>query len=258
MTAPAVKEKAPVLTTADVEQLLRLRYPRNTHALFFGVHDGAGFDKTRTADAIAMGLWPSRGLHLTGFEIKASRSDWLRELKNPAKAESLIRYCDHWYIVAASSEIVRVDELPPTWGLMYPVGTGTLRLAIPAPALPAVAPDRSFLAALLKKSTEQCVDVEMLAAARDEGFGEGKKEAKRSLEGARAEYQQLSKTVREFEQASGISIQQAWQGGKEIGDAVRFVLSRRHETERGTLRRMLTDAQNLVQMIEKTLGEAAP
>ena len=33
----------------------------------------------RYADAIAMNLWPSRGLAVHGFEIKISRGDWQRE-----------------------------------------------------------------------------------------------------------------------------------------------------------------------------------
>ena len=45
-------------------------------------------------------VWPSRGLYLHGFEIKVHRNDWLRELKNPAKAEEIAGYCHFWWVVA--------------------------------------------------------------------------------------------------------------------------------------------------------------
>jgi hypothetical protein len=53
-----------------------------------------------------MGLWPSRGLKLMGFEIKAGRGDWLGELRNPRKAESIARFCDQWWVVATQDVIL--------------------------------------------------------------------------------------------------------------------------------------------------------
>jgi len=35
-----------------------------------------------------MDLWPSGGLEIHGHEVKVSRSDWLRELKEPEKRPS--------------------------------------------------------------------------------------------------------------------------------------------------------------------------
>lgn len=66
--------------TAELEVLLRERYQGRDWAFLLQVPDGTGMAKSRTADALAMGLWPSKGLNLHGFEVKASRSDWLAEL----------------------------------------------------------------------------------------------------------------------------------------------------------------------------------
>lgn len=44
-----------------------------------------GFDSSRSADALAFGLYGSRGYALTGFEVKTARSDWLRELIRRAR-----------------------------------------------------------------------------------------------------------------------------------------------------------------------------
>jgi hypothetical protein len=55
---------------------------------------------------------------LSGFEIKSYRGDWLRELKNPAKAEGIASCCNYWWIVAGNLEIVQTGELPEPWGLL--------------------------------------------------------------------------------------------------------------------------------------------
>lgn len=72
----------------------------------------------RQADCIAFNIYPSRGFPILGYEIKASRSDWLRELKHCAKADPIIQNCDEWYIVEARQGIVEKNELPPGWGLL--------------------------------------------------------------------------------------------------------------------------------------------
>lgn len=255
---PAVAEKAKY-TTNDLCDLLRIRFCPPVYALLFEVRDAAGFSAQRTADALAMGLWPSRGLHLIGFEIKASRADWLRELKNPAKAERFHRYCDMWYIVAADRTIVRDDELPPGWGLLTPMkgtGRGGLHTHVAASAMAAEAPSRSFLAALLKRSIEQSVDAKALQDALEQGkkLGlEGGKLSRRMLEG---ELNQLRERVQKFEQASGVSLLNSWESGGEIGRAVKMVLNRRHESEEGRLRRILDEAKKLVEQIENTLATA--
>lgn len=71
---------------------LEKRFPAGQFALLQEVSDAAGFGRSRSADGIAMSLWPSRGLGIDGIEIKSYRSDWLRELKHPEKADQTIMY----------------------------------------------------------------------------------------------------------------------------------------------------------------------
>lgn len=90
----------------------------------------AGYRTTtplRTADAMAVDLWPSSGHRIHGFEVKVSRSDWLTELKDPDKAMAFRPYVDHWWLVVPDTSIVRGD-LPPGWGLLAPTSAGTLRV----------------------------------------------------------------------------------------------------------------------------------
>ena len=108
--------------TSEIHAALRDRYKPPEYAFLEEVRNDAGFDASRSCDAIAMSLWPSRGLDLQGFEIKASRSDWLRELKDPAKAEAVCKFCDFWWLAVGDAGIVLDGELPVSWGLLVPRG----------------------------------------------------------------------------------------------------------------------------------------
>lgn len=103
----------------------------------------------RTADAIAIDLWPSSGNLIHGFEVKVSRSDWLTELRDPAKADAIRRYCDHWWLVVPDAHIAH-DGLPDGWGMLAVSTDGRLRQRRPAPKLARCDVDPSFLAALAR------------------------------------------------------------------------------------------------------------
>jgi Arc/MetJ family transcription regulator len=92
------------------------------------VGDGAGFGNNGWSDAISMQTWPSKELTVCGYEVKATRSDWLRELNSPSKNRAWQDQCHEWYIVAPK-DVVKLEELPTSWGLMVPVGADKLRIA---------------------------------------------------------------------------------------------------------------------------------
>ena len=142
------------MNTEEIIQALRVKYARPEYVLMPQVRARTGFD-ARAADAIAMGLYSSRGLELIGFEIKVNRSDWLRELKDHAKADGFVEICDKWFIVAGEKGLVEKSELPIGWGLMEPWGHG---LSIKAPSKLEKDPkanrwllDRKFVAAMVRK-----------------------------------------------------------------------------------------------------------
>ena len=107
------------LTTKEVMQAMRNTFgDRKDYAYLEQVRNQTGFTdkRLRIADAITMGLYPSRGLYIEGYEVKVSRSDWLSELKQPEKADDIAGYCHYWWIVAPK-DIITVDEMPHDWGL---------------------------------------------------------------------------------------------------------------------------------------------
>lgn len=68
-----------------------------------------------------------------GFEVKVSRSDWLTELRDPAKSEVFKKHMHFWWLVVSDKDIVR-EGLPDGWGLLVKSGNG-LRVSVQAPLL---------------------------------------------------------------------------------------------------------------------------
>lgn len=75
--------------------------------------------------------WSAGYNAIHGFEVKVSRSDWLRELHDLSKAEAWARYCHHWWLVSPPG-LVREGELPEGWGHLQTSGA-RLRAAVAAP-----------------------------------------------------------------------------------------------------------------------------
>lgn len=139
-------------TSADIRALLRKRYAHPEWALCFEVANATGAGARRYADAVAMNLFPSRGLALHGFEIKISKSDFRNELLNPEKSAPVQQYCDHWWIVAPS-HAVDEDMIPKTWGWLRVDGAKLVQVKA-APDLDAKPVTRQFLAALVRRANE--------------------------------------------------------------------------------------------------------
>jgi hypothetical protein len=194
--------------TAEIERRLFTKYHGEDFAICMEVRNAAGFGASRSCDALGIGLWPSRGCHVHGFEIKASRTDWLRELKEGAKAESFHRYCDYWHLVVGDKAIVRDGELPEGWGLLVPHGN-TLR-EIVAPAKIAAEPmPRGMLAAFVKRAATQAPLDAVLTARYELGVSHGIERGKLQAgqgNGRSAEYDALRAKVDAVQQATGISI----------------------------------------------------
>lgn len=139
------------ITSTEIKRQLRERYCAPEWAVFFEVANGTGATSRRYADAVAMNLFPSRGLGLHGFEIKISRNDFKNEMKNPHKAEEIAQFCDRWWIVAPKG-MIAPEELPEAWGLI--VSNGGLRESKPAKQLDPKPLTKCFFAALARRANQ--------------------------------------------------------------------------------------------------------
>lgn len=223
------------------------------------VKNAAGFNATRTIDALAMSLWPSRGLELHGHEIKVSRADWLRELKDPAKAEAFTQLVDRWWLVVSDAKIVQDGELPPTWGLMVATGRG-LVVKVQAPELPPTDSPwmpKTFLAALLRSATRTHevtpAEVEAAVTAAQEAWESQHAE---NIERWREDRDGLRARLRAFEEASGLTLG-SWRVGlgdaesaARVGAAVRLVLEGEAKIEQFQHRLL-----NLAEQADRLAGE---
>lgn len=147
------------------------------------VRAATGYADMNTADMMVMGEWPSTGNELHGFEVKVSRADWLNEVKNPHKNDSVKSYCDRWWLVIADESMVREGELPEDWGMMAFQGRGRkLKVVKQAPKLEPVPMDHCFVASLLRHNDKDMIPVDvhmdkLRDAARDAAALEKRKNA---------------------------------------------------------------------------------
>jgi hypothetical protein len=249
------------VTTAELTMALAERYSGDAWAFLPQVRSSVGYAErtVRTADALAMGLWPSRGLELHGFEIKCERADWIKELNNPAKADKICRFCDRWWLVA-NEGIVQPGELPATWGLLCPRGNKLVCKTEPNKC-EAEPMTRLFLAAMIRgvkayvapklDGFEKWKDAQFQSGreqgARERGYEVN--EAKRSLERERKDNDALRESIREFQNKSGVRID-AWSAG-DVGDAVRIITNAPKAKELMELSsEMLERYRNVVQRLE--------
>lgn len=202
---------------------LREWLPDKEWVLLPEVRNGAGFQSSNSADAIAVNYWPSRGMPVWGFEFKASRSDWLRELKQPAKAEAMIRFCNRWWVLAEGMSIVADDELPDGWGLLICVD-GRIKKVREAENLGNKELTRAFTINLLRRAAEFVVP----PAATEEALAEARRQGAEHAEGVNIAVQQeldgLQKVCAEFERNSGIRLDRYTWHAPALGRAAKMLV----------------------------------
>jgi hypothetical protein len=218
------------------------------------VRDATGFDGQRTADAMAISLYRSRGKAVWGFEMKVSRSDWLHELKQPEKAESILRYCNYWALVVPNKDIVKPGELPATWG-MYVAQKNRLKCVVPCPKLDPIPMSITMLTALLYNidHSHKMADKRILDAEYSRGYEHG---AKRDYDkGWESNFKDLQERVRLYEEASGLNIQYGWQKAEKIGAVVKILLDGNAPLKRilDTAKYNLSKTEDLKNEIEKQI-----
>lgn len=246
----------------SVFELLRKRHPAPAWAFLEEVRNQTGYGRQiRTCDALAMSLYPSRGLHLHGFEVKVSRADWFKELGDPVKAEAIAGFCHFWWLVIDDPAIVKDGELPATWGLLARHGKVLKLEKEPMFNKEAAPPDYRFLAAILRKFGATSTDAARIERAKAEGVTEGikaqmEREEKHSEAGRyRAAHEQLLEAVQKFEKASGVSVADRWTKGS-IANAVRL-LSGGWDSPPEALQRLACAAKEISEKCDAALAEVA-
>lgn len=128
------------------------------------VGDSVGYSTRRHMDAVACGVWPSRGLFVYAVEIKVDRGDLRRELAEPEKAESVAKYCDRMYLATPAGLVKDIETLPPAWGLLEAHSEKRVEIRKPAAELTPLPLDRKFMMAVIRSAATHCTEE---AAIRD-------------------------------------------------------------------------------------------
>lgn len=251
------------MTESGVIEVLERAHPAPAWAFFVKVANGTGANGSRYADAMAMSLYPSRGLDLWGFEVKVDRGDWLRELKDPDKAEAIAKYCDHW-AVAAAKGVVLPGEVPGKWG--WAEVSDKVRWKKPAERLEAVQMDRVFLAAILRRSAERAAasvpkaEVEAEVEKRYQRWVQSDKEREKTqVERLTEKIAEMERDLIVFEKASGVRVRESWDR-VQIGEAVRAVINARFtglsyklDQEAERLKKLAEDAALAAQQVREAV-----
>lgn len=165
------------ITSHDIKLGLRTSIGKGCQ-VFFEVGNDTGTKVTRHADAVAIGIWPSTGHQIHGYEIKVSRGDFLNEMKQPEKSWPVMRFCHRWTLLTPPG-LVRVDELPPNWGLQTFDGR-VLRTVKQAPLMQPEPLSGGFVAALVRRAGE--ADEALISAAVNKAILERKLTIEQAVE----------------------------------------------------------------------------
>lgn len=236
-------------------ELLKRKFPDGQYVLLQEVSDKAGF-RNGSCDFMSVGLWPSRGLEITGIEFKSYRNDWLRELKDPAKAEAFYKHCDRWYLLISNETIAKLEEIPPTWGLMCIKGKRIVTLK-EAPKLNPEPISRSFLAALMKRATMGLIHPSTIEERINNAVELEKNNQEILFERERQNFEKMRKRIEDFEKASGIVIQSRWQyhDAEKMGNIVEYVLRNEGKEFKQSLENAKEEATKIAQKIDSILTE---
>jgi hypothetical protein len=245
------KTEKPKFTSDQLVALLRQKYCLPKYAFVEQVPNGTTTNRSRVADALAMGCWRDKrvNIELNGFEIKISRADWRNELNDLNKSAAFQMHCHRWWIVATPG-IVDLAEMPAEWGLLEPRGGGLVvrkaaSLRTPEPV------SFAFLAAIMRRCVQADPSTRQINDAREQGYQNGLKQGRslnrmqleQKLDLEKRNRERLQQTVDEFQEQSGLDIRRY--NGAKIGAAVRAL-----EQLQGA---SITNQLNLIRMIS---GEA--
>lgn len=212
------------LSSKELQDRIAVKYPAPSYATLYEVRDGTGFMTAgREADAMVFGTWPSRGLQILGFEIKVHRSDWLRELKKPEKAEGFAQFCDEWWLVTCG-DVARIEEIPPPWGWYIGTEKGLKVLKQPKPIKPKEI-SRLLLMSIMRNVTKHYVPrshMEDLAKVEAENIMKRRRDENEFIV---KEAKKLKETLAQFKAESGIDLLNDWHfPAAQVGAVVKAVM----------------------------------
>jgi len=132
---------------------IKWRHREHWH-LAFELRTGTGYkvDANSFLDAFAMHEFPSKGLARVTYEIKVSRSDFLRELKKPRKRRIGLKFSNKFWFITPPG-VAKPEEIPAECGLLevQPGGCESI-IVVDAPQRDSCPPTWLFVSAIFRRS----------------------------------------------------------------------------------------------------------
>lgn len=155
--------------TADrLKAAVRFRHFKQTVVVVDELRLACGMDAQRTIDHFVISADTRYGCGTNAYEVKISRSDFLRDLKQPLKHRGFRLIADQFWYVAPPG-VIKPDEVPDWAGLLEPTtGMGherpagmfegkvnwqfdMLKTVVPAPLRSKEPPSWPLVVSLLRK-----------------------------------------------------------------------------------------------------------
>lgn len=160
------------MTETEVFERLKFAFPPPAHVLLPQVkvppREG---QVARIADALCASVYESRGLWLAGIEIKVTRTDFMKELRDPEKSEPILRYCKYYYL-ATPTDLVSPEELMEGWGLVYVRADGAKVVRRAEPRDGVAPPDMGFVCSVLRAAAVSLANTAQEEVVHDDGSAE--------------------------------------------------------------------------------------
>ncbi len=121
------------------------------------VRCGTGYRYQNQRSFDYMAICTLEGNSVRGYEVKASRADFLKDVKDPEKQKALRCFCNLFYYVAPEG-MIKKEELPPWAGLIelkYDGEKYWLNQAVGAPLQANFPPTWSFVAECIRNKSEK-------------------------------------------------------------------------------------------------------
>jgi len=148
-----MKEPVNAIKTHELEQFMKSRFQCDDRWHFFTeLRLGTGYSNEQRADGFLMELWPSKGFVRTAFEYKVSRQDFLKEIKNPQKRQSIKSYSDHFVIITANDIVKDKSEIPSDCGWFVFDGKELKTMVRPPKLPPTPFADWPFICSLVRSA----------------------------------------------------------------------------------------------------------
>lgn len=249
-----------VVSSSTLVAALRLRYEPPEYCV-----DTEITLSGRRIDVVAFRLWGDNVL--LGFELKVSRSDWLRELKQLEKSRDWARSVDQFFVVAPAG-CVQDGELPIGWGLIEWRESGLRLKAQPHVVEAPKSLPREIAARLIARQQQRAVSGERAERDRDrheiraELLKEFERRHERDTLTLRDQLKESKDLLSELETLAGLTPRE-WNRNEKLRHFARTLSYLQQQTAPELLvsqfvnnaRRMAKEANDIVDRVEAFVAE---